>query len=108
VILNNTKENTTNFVVACIPLETILLALNRTRVDYFSLDVEGLELEVLKTIPFDRIDIGVLTVEWLHGANGKEEYKTYMESKGFRTLKEINSANPADSSYANDYIFVTK
>jgi hypothetical protein len=28
-------------------------------VDYFSLDVEGNELQVLKTIPFDKIDIRV-------------------------------------------------
>ena len=45
--------------VLCIPLYTMLKALNRTKVDYFSLDVEGFELEVLKTIPFDLIDIKV-------------------------------------------------
>lgn len=43
----------------CFPLYTMLLALNRTTVDYFSLDVEGYELHVLKTIPFDEIDIQV-------------------------------------------------
>ena len=45
--------------VICLPLFSVLQALNRSRVDYFSLDVEGDELEVLKTIPFDLIDIKV-------------------------------------------------
>jgi hypothetical protein len=30
-----------------------------THVDYFSLDVEGSELDVLKTIDFDKFDITV-------------------------------------------------
>jgi Methyltransferase FkbM domain len=45
--------------VQCLPLWSLLLALNRTTIDYFSLDVEGSELAVLKTIPFDKIDIKV-------------------------------------------------
>lgn len=48
--------------VQCFPLYTYLLALNVTVIDYFSLDVEGSELNVLKTIPFDKIDIRVSSV----------------------------------------------
>ena len=44
-------------MVPCFPLETILAALNRTQVDYFSLDVEGLELQVLKTINMHKVNI---------------------------------------------------
>lgn len=32
--------------VPCIPLGTVMAAMNRTRVDFFSLDIEGKELEV--------------------------------------------------------------
>nr|CAD7601800.1 unnamed protein product [Timema genevievae] len=45
--------------VQCFPFYTYLLALNRTLIDYFSLDVEGNELDVLETIPFDKVDIQV-------------------------------------------------
>ena len=45
--------------VLCFPLYSMLRALNRTSVDFFSLDVEGFELEVLMTIPFEEIDIKV-------------------------------------------------
>ncbi|CAB3372477.1 Hypothetical predicted protein [Cloeon dipterum] len=45
--------------VQCLPLWSLLLSLNQSTIDYFSLDVEGSELPVLKTIPFDKLDIKV-------------------------------------------------
>ena len=33
-------------LVPCFPLHALLVALNRTTVDYFSLDVEGYDLDV--------------------------------------------------------------
>jgi Methyltransferase FkbM domain len=47
--------------VQCLPLYSILLAVNQTTVDLFSLDVMGDELSVLKTIPFDKVDMKVLS-----------------------------------------------
>ncbi|TRY72331.1 hypothetical protein TCAL_11452 [Tigriopus californicus] len=49
--------------VQCFPLYSILLALGNPRVDLLSLDVEGAELEILQTIPWDKVDIGVILVE---------------------------------------------
>lgn len=56
---NIIKEKSSIVNVQCFPLYTYLLALNITVIDYFSLDVEGSELNVLKTIPFDKINIKV-------------------------------------------------
>ena len=43
-----------------LPLEDcILLAMGNPVVDYFSLDVEGAELPILKSIPWDSVDIKV-------------------------------------------------
>jgi len=39
-------------------------------VDYLSLDVEGVELQVLKTIDWSRLDISVLSVEFVLGQVG--------------------------------------
>jgi Methyltransferase FkbM domain len=49
--------------VQSFPIYSILLALNRTTVDFFSLDVEGFELAVLKTIPWDKVDIKVYDLQ---------------------------------------------
>ena len=43
----------------CLPFYAILLAMGNPTVDYFSLDVEGAELPILKTIPWDKVDIKV-------------------------------------------------
>ena len=54
------------FQVQCFPLYSVLAALNHPTIDYFSLDIEGAELMVLKTLPWDRVDIKLLGVEWPH------------------------------------------
>ncbi|KAA0195001.1 hypothetical protein HAZT_HAZT007856 [Hyalella azteca] len=46
-------------IVQCFPFYSFLLAANITTVDYFSLDVEGQEFNVLKTIPWHQVDIKV-------------------------------------------------
>ena len=50
--------------VQCFPLFSILQAIGVDTIDYFSLDVEGPELEILKTIPWNKIRINVLTIEY--------------------------------------------
>jgi hypothetical protein len=51
--------------VQCLPLFTLLSYakedVNVMEVGYFSLDVEGNELDVLKTIPFDSVLISTLS-----------------------------------------------
>ena len=48
----------------CFTLHSLLLAVGQTEVDYLSLDVEGPELEILQTIPFNKIKIKVISVEY--------------------------------------------
>lgn len=43
--------------VQCFPLTLYIAALGIKTVDYFSLDVEGNEMEILETIPFNEVDI---------------------------------------------------
>lgn len=63
--------------VNCFPLDAILEALKVNHVDYFSLDVEGLELPILRTITWSKFRIDVLSVEYRiygeHRINNKKE-----------------------------------
>ena len=43
----------------CFPLYSFMLALNLTTIDYFSLDVEGVEFKVLVNIPWHKVNIRV-------------------------------------------------
>ncbi|OWF40479.1 uncharacterized protein LOC110463698 [Mizuhopecten yessoensis] len=90
--------------VQCFPLYSILLALNRTTVDFFSLDIEGDEFGVLQTIPFDKVNIKMLTVEVTHGTTGNNELQKFMESKGYDTLLKVSRGDLG----VNDLIFRKK
>jgi Methyltransferase FkbM domain len=81
-----------------------------THVDYFSLEVEGSELDVLKTIDFDKFDITVrtcrwkapktvfltlqmLSVEYRHVKEGKAAVEKFMTSKGYRVDSVVADNN---------------
>ncbi|XP_071549739.1 uncharacterized protein [Panulirus ornatus] len=90
--------------VQCLPMYSILLALNTTTIDYFSLDVEGSELGVLRTIPWDKVNIKTLSVEFIHVGEGKGSLRKYMENQGYIVFTEVTHPG----GLANDYIFVKK
>ena len=54
----------------CFPVYTILLALGNPTVHYFSLDIDGPELQVLRTIPLDKVDIKIFDIEINHLGEG--------------------------------------
>ena len=65
------KEHSSPSIIAqCFPFWSILQAIPRKHVDYFSLDVEGPELDILATIPWDAVYIDVISVEY-RSSDGK-------------------------------------
>ncbi|CAH1803378.1 unnamed protein product [Owenia fusiformis] len=77
------------YLVQCFTLYTLLLAVGVTRVDYFSLDVEGAEISILKTIPFDKIYIKTLSVEYLfNDGQSIDKEKTQKNLKVIRDFFE--------------------
>ena len=56
------REDT--YDMQCFPLYSLLMAAaGNVTVNYLSLDIEGAELQVLRTLPWDKVDIEVMTVE---------------------------------------------
>ncbi len=72
-------------------------ALDATTIDYLSLDVEGFELKILKTIPYDVLNIKVISVEYLHTHEGKAAVVDFLNLQGFQLLMEIPQ---------KDYVFI--
>lgn len=58
--------------------------------DYFSLDIEGPELKILQTIPFDRIHFSIITIE-LNSADMRHQVTKYMLEQGFEVQFLISS-----------------
>ena len=47
----------------CFPFLSILMGLGNPTVDFFSLDVEGAEVPILRSIPFDKVK-KIRNVKW--------------------------------------------
>ena len=50
----------------CFPLFSVLLALDSPTVTLLSLDIEGAEFEVFRSLPWDKVDIEVIVTELVH------------------------------------------
>ena len=92
--------------VPCFPIETLLLALNWTYIDYLSLDVEGFEMPVLKTIPFNQFTFKALTIEYVHGSSTKEDFINFVSGKGFMYSKRIYENDETKGVFADDLLFI--
>ena len=50
--------------VLCIPVKSILKEINMPHINFFSLDIEGAELDILKSIPFNVVTIDFFMIEY--------------------------------------------
>ena len=53
----------------CFPLYSVLKALNNPTIDYFSLDIEGAEFAVLNSLPWNEVNITLVSVEINHAGD---------------------------------------
>ena len=58
------KKQEPEVEVNCFPLNAISAALGVSHVDYLSLDVEGPEVEILRTVDWTRLHVDAITVEY--------------------------------------------
>jgi FkbM family methyltransferase len=93
--------------VNSISLGSLLSNLDITKIDFFSLDVEGNELEVLKGINFNDVDIKYICIEiW-----NKEKIKIFdfLEKNNYSFIKDLSEFNkqnyPNWSGDHHDYLF---
>lgn len=68
---------------------------NIKHIDYFSLDIEGYELNILNTIDFDKINIDFFTIEWSNNEKIKNDLIKFMTSRNY----EINRINKWDIEF---------
>ena len=81
--IDNLPGHGTTITAQYFTLHSLLLAVGQTEVDYFSLDVEGPELEILQTIPFDKIYIKVITIEYRVYGNHMDSLKKLEKIRNF-------------------------
>ena len=76
------------FQVQCFPLQAVLSALKHPKVDYFSLDIEGAEYAVLKTLDLNQVKINTFGIEVNHAGeifNGtRKQIQEYLELNSYK------------------------
>jgi FkbM family methyltransferase len=59
-------------------------------IDFLSLDVEGAELSILKTIDFGVYDFGLIAVECIEETSGEgEALRAFMDARGYGVLADL-------------------
>ncbi|KAK4010381.1 hypothetical protein OUZ56_019527 [Daphnia magna] len=93
------------YTVQCFPLYSLLLAVGRTHVDYFGLDVEGSEHKILKTIPWHKVYMQTLTVEWNHTPEGEAAITQLMEDNNFIKFGLFSMPYSREVVYVQDFLY---
>ncbi|KAH8377945.1 hypothetical protein KR093_008052 [Drosophila rubida] len=91
--LHDEETSWFNSRVKCFPLYTIMLACERTEYDLLSLGVQGHELDILQTLPFDKIKIEVISIHLLEDHEDVHDYEQriskFLASKSYRLQRKI-------------------
>ena len=74
--------------VPCFSLNKILTTINDvSKMDYFSLDVEGGEYDVLKSIDYKKTIIDSLSIEYNSFSEAKQKIVLLLEKNNFELIK---------------------
>ncbi|XP_068248074.1 protein Star-like [Palaemon carinicauda] len=80
------KLSAHGITVKGLPFFSILQGLDVKVVDFLSLDIESLEVKILKTIPWDKIKFRLMCIEVNHIPEGKEFLTKFLQEKGYEFL----------------------
>lgn len=97
LLYENIFNETSSISVPCITLNALIQKHNITSIDFFSLDVEGYELEVLDGLCFDNIRPKYILIETANRPYYQEIIRNYMKDKNYNFLIQLSG---------NDDLFV--
>mmetsp|Transcript_100872 Transcript_100872/g.285906 ORF Transcript_100872/g.285906 Transcript_100872/m.285906 type:complete len:281 (-) Transcript_100872:51-893(-) len=72
-----------DYEVVTVPLHMLMQAMSRKTVDFWSLDIEGLEGAVLEATDFGAVEVGVLLIEMNKEGANNDRIKAVMDKQGF-------------------------
>lgn len=67
-------------------LEELVSEITDNEIELLSLDIEGIDAEVILDLDFNNIKVKYLSFEWLHLGNKEQEVVSYLNGNGFKFL----------------------
>tara|TARA_B100000575_G_C23054850_1_gene607226 strand:+ start:184 stop:873 length:690 start_codon:yes stop_codon:yes gene_type:complete len=96
------KENSEKINVKAKTFNQIMDEINlKDKIDFFSLDVEGSELEVLEGIDFNKHHIEYLLIE----THNFIKLKSFLDLKNYKFIKRLSDYKLLDKPEYGDYLF---
>jgi len=95
--INKSYQNDQFVTVPCFSLNTIMKALEVSKVHMFSLDVEGGEYDVLKTIDFKKLNIDSFVIEHNGRREDLKRFRKLFDKIKFGNTKKMYSETKVDS-----------
>jgi len=84
------EEHITRSIVQCKTLEQVLIDFDAPEyIHYMSLDVEGSELECLKSCDFSKRRFGALTIEHNRIPDHRRAIRTFMQEQGYLLARQV-------------------
>lgn len=95
--INKSYQNDQFVTVPCFSLNTIMKALEVSKVHMFSLDIEGGEYDVLKTIDFKKLNIDSFVIEHNGRREDLKRFRKLFDKIKFGNTKKMYSETKVDS-----------
>jgi len=101
------NKDSVTMQVQCLPLFTLIKALGNPKVNLLVLDVEGAELKVLHTLPWDEVDIEIMSIDSdLVGmaipGGSQDTLREFVVSKGYTRFDHRTPPNKMTGKPQND------
>ncbi|GMI07515.1 hypothetical protein TrRE_jg3495 [Triparma retinervis] len=87
------------------PIADIFRAWGRQRVDFWVLDVEGAERQVLEGMDFGEVEVGMIMIEVSQQGEDAGEIESLLSDAGFFKSKDFKSWNNLNSLYLNSAVW---
>jgi len=94
------------FTVDAQPLNTLMDQMGQKTVDFWSLDIEGSEAEVLGATDFKRLEVGILLVEMNKSEKINQDINAVMNKEGFLDIGTTKYHESDGASKVLDQVFV--
>ncbi|XP_023343545.1 uncharacterized protein LOC111713001 isoform X3 [Eurytemora carolleeae] len=104
-LINEAQDS--SIQLQCLPLYSIIKSLGNPVINLLILDFEGAEQLILETLPWEKVDIEILTVETdlvgetLPGGS-QASIRVLIESKGYKRFPHRGARNPLTGREQND------
>lgn len=93
------KFNLQSREVPCCTLQSLIDKHNITYIDFFSLDVEGYEIEVLDGLDFNKVRPICILIETTESSENQKKIFEYMDRVGYDNIEKMS---------ANDVLFIDR